>query len=44
MWQAWEKGEKCKGFWWESRKESDQLEDHGVDVRMGLEWTLELYL
>jgi hypothetical protein len=27
-------------FWWESSKEKDQLEDRGVDGRMGLEWIL----
>jgi hypothetical protein len=30
-------GEKCTGFWWESQKERDHLEDRGVDRRMGLE-------
>jgi hypothetical protein len=44
MWHAREKGEMCTGFWWESRKERDQLEDQGVGGRMGLEWNLELYL
>jgi hypothetical protein len=27
----------CAGFWWESPKEKDHLEDQGVDRRMGLE-------
>jgi hypothetical protein len=31
MWHAWEKGETCTGFWWESPKEKDHLEDQGVD-------------
>jgi hypothetical protein len=40
MWHAWERGEKCRGFWWESPKETDHLEDRGVDGKMGLEWIL----
>jgi hypothetical protein len=28
------------GFWWESQTERDDLEDRGVDGRMGSEWTL----
>jgi hypothetical protein len=28
-------GETCTGFWWESPKEKDHLEDGGVDGRMG---------
>jgi hypothetical protein len=31
MWHTWERTEKCTRFWWESPKESDHLEDHGVD-------------
>jgi hypothetical protein len=30
----------CTGFWWESVKEKDNLEDQGVDGMMGLKWTL----
>jgi hypothetical protein len=26
MWHAWERGETCKGFWWESPKEKRPLE------------------
>jgi hypothetical protein len=40
MWHAWQRGETCTGFWWESRKEKDHLEDQGVDRRMGSKWTL----
>jgi hypothetical protein len=31
----------CRGFWWESPKERDDLKDQGVYGRMGSEWTLE---
>jgi hypothetical protein len=27
MWNAWERGETCTGFWWESPRERDNLED-----------------
>jgi hypothetical protein len=40
MWHAWERGETCTGFWWESPKEKDHLKDQGVDERMGSKWTL----
>jgi hypothetical protein len=30
----------CTGFWWESPKEKDHLEDRGVDGRIGSKWTL----
>jgi hypothetical protein len=40
MWHAWERGETCKRFWWESLKERDHLKDRGVDGRIGLEWIL----
>jgi hypothetical protein len=40
MWHAWERREKCKRFWWESLKERDHLEDHGVGGKMGSEWFL----
>jgi hypothetical protein len=35
LWHAWERGEKCRGFWWESPKKKDHLKDQGVDGRMG---------
>jgi hypothetical protein len=37
MWQAWERGETCTGFWWESPKGKDHLKDQGVD---GIKWIL----
>jgi hypothetical protein len=40
MWHAWERGEMCAGFWWESPKEKDRLKDQGVDGRMGSKLTL----
>jgi hypothetical protein len=40
MWQAWERREMCKRFWWGRPKGRDFLEDRGVDGRMGLEWIL----
>jgi hypothetical protein len=38
MWHAWEGG-TCRGFWWKSPKERNDLEDQGVDGRMGSKWT-----
>jgi hypothetical protein len=40
MWHAWERGETCRGFWWESPKEKDHLKDQGVDGKMGSKWNL----
>jgi alpha-glucosidase (family GH31 glycosyl hydrolase) len=37
MWHAWERGETCTGFWWESPKEKDHFKDQGVDgIKMDL--------
>jgi hypothetical protein len=41
VWHAWESGETCTGFWWESPKERGHSEDRGVDGRKGLKWILE---
>jgi hypothetical protein len=40
MWNAWERREKCRRFWWESPKERDHWEDQGVGGKMGSEWIL----
>jgi hypothetical protein len=34
MWYAWERTEKCTGFWWESWKERDHSEDREADGRI----------
>jgi hypothetical protein len=39
-WHAWERREMCTGFWWESQKERDHLEDRCVAGSMGSEWIL----
>jgi hypothetical protein len=39
MWHAWEWGEMCAEFWWESPKEKGHLKDRGVDG-IGSKWTL----
>jgi hypothetical protein len=31
MWHAWDRGETCRGFWWERPNEKDHLKDRGVD-------------
>jgi hypothetical protein len=47
MWHAWERGERCTGFWWESPKGKDDLKDQGVDGRIvfrGMFWcTCDVY-
>jgi hypothetical protein len=40
MWKAWERGETCTAFWWESPKEKDHLKDQGVDGKKGSKWSL----
>jgi hypothetical protein len=40
MWHAWERGETCTGFWWESSNDKYHLEDQGMDGRMGSKWIL----
>jgi hypothetical protein len=40
MWHTLKRREKCKGFWWKSPKERDQLEDQSVDGSMGSQWIL----
>jgi hypothetical protein len=37
MWHAWERGETCTVFWWESPKEKDHLKDQGVDGRIKMD-------
>jgi hypothetical protein len=34
MWHAWERGETCTGFLWESLRERDHFEDQDIDGRM----------
>jgi hypothetical protein len=40
MWHAWERREKCTGFWWESPRERDHSEDRGIDGSLGSQWIL----
>jgi hypothetical protein len=40
MWHAWERGETCTGFCWDSPKDKDHLKDQGVDGRMGSKWAV----
>jgi hypothetical protein len=44
MWHAWERGETCTGFWWESPMERDHLNDQGVDGRVESKLTLGRWL
>jgi hypothetical protein len=37
MWHAWERREKCKRFWWETRRKETT---EGVGGKMGSEWIL----
>jgi len=38
MWHIWGKGEVHTGFWWESLKERDHLEDPAIDEKIILRW------
>jgi hypothetical protein len=38
MWHAWERGETCARFWWESPKERANM-DEGLDDRLETIWT-----
>jgi hypothetical protein len=40
MWYAWERAEMYRGFWWESSKEKNHMEDQGVDGKMESKWIL----
>jgi hypothetical protein len=40
MWHAWDRGETCTGFWWESKKEKVRLKEQGVDGMIGLKRTV----
>jgi hypothetical protein len=40
MWHVWEMRRECTGFWWESPKDRDHLQDPAVDGKMGQEWIL----
>jgi hypothetical protein len=37
----WGRGGMYIGYWWESQKEGDHLEDQDVDVWTILKWILE---
>jgi hypothetical protein len=36
MWHAWERGEDCAGFWWETPQEGDRSENGGGEGMMEL--------
>ena len=38
MSHVWRRGELYTGFWWENLRETDHLEDPGVDRRIILRW------
>jgi len=38
MQHVWGRGEVYTGFWWGNLRESDHLEDPGVDGRIILRW------
>jgi hypothetical protein len=40
MWHAWEGRETCAGFWWESPKGKDHLNNQGIDGMMRSKSTL----
>jgi hypothetical protein len=41
MQHEWERGGMHIGYWWDSQKERDHLEDQDVDVWTILKWILE---
>jgi hypothetical protein len=44
MWHIWETGELHTGFWWGDLRETDDLEDLGVDGRMTLKWIFKKWV
>jgi hypothetical protein len=44
LWHARERGETCRGFWWESRKVKVHLKDQVVDGIMGSKYVLKRFV